>query len=120
MLSSIFEQNHLISHQAVDILQPDAPRLGGITPFLRLAEMANDAGLGLAPHFVMEIHIHLAACYPQEPWVEHFEWLEPLFNERLKISDGRIYLPSGDGLGFTLSDEMRDLTVDSVLCSNPG
>jgi L-alanine-DL-glutamate epimerase-like enolase superfamily enzyme len=119
MLSSIFEQTHLINHQAVDILQPDAPRLGGITPFLKLAETADAAGLGLAPHFVMEIHIHLAACYPQEPWIEHFEWLEPLFNERLKIADGRMYLPAGHGLGFTLSDEMRDLTVDAVLCNTP-
>ena len=39
----------------------------------------------LAPHFAMEIHLHLAAAYPHEPWVEHFDWLEPLFNERLQL-----------------------------------
>ena len=33
----------------------------------------------------MELHVHLAAAYPREPWVEHFEWLEPLFNERLEL-----------------------------------
>lgn len=114
MLSSIFEQSALIDKRAVDIIQPDAPRLGGITPFLRLAEMAHDAGLNMAPHFVMEIHIHLAACYPSETWVEHFEWLEPLFDERLDIRSGRMVVPDRNGLGFTVSDRMRQCTVESI------
>ena len=38
----------------------------------------------------MEIHCHLAATYPIEPWVEHFDWLDPLFNERMAIADGRM------------------------------
>lgn len=111
MLSSVAEHQTLISQRAIDILQPDAPRIGGITPFLRLADIADQAGLGLAPHFVMEIHIHLAACYPREPWVEHFEWLEPLFEERLKIKDGRIVVPDRPGLGLTPSEQMRHWTV---------
>ena len=45
--------------------------------------LADQARLRLAPHFAMEIHLHLSAAYPHEPWVEHFDWLEPLFNERL-------------------------------------
>jgi L-alanine-DL-glutamate epimerase-like enolase superfamily enzyme len=60
----------------------------------------------------MEIHVHLAAAYPHEPWVEHFDWLHPLFNERLEIRDGRIHLSPRPGLGVTLSDRVRDWTVD--------
>ena len=93
MLSSVAEHISLIENRSVDIIQPDAPRIGGITPFLRLAHLADQAGLQLAPHFAMEIHLHLAACYPREPWVEHFEWLNPLFNERLETRDGRMYVP---------------------------
>ena len=114
MLSSVHEHQVLIDKSSVDILQPDAPRVGGITPFLELAGQAALAGLGMAPHFVMEIHIHLAACYPTEPWIEHFEWLEPLFNERLQICDGQMLVPGGLGLGFTLSDMMRRWTIDEV------
>jgi L-alanine-DL-glutamate epimerase-like enolase superfamily enzyme len=114
MLSSVFEQSALIEKRAVDIIQPDAPRLGGITPFLHLAGMAHDAGLGMAPHFVMEIHIHLAACYPDETWVEHFEWLEPLFDERLEIRNGRMLVPDRAGLGFTISERMRECTLEKV------
>ncbi|KAB2340423.1 L-talarate/galactarate dehydratase [Actinomadura rudentiformis] len=112
MLTSVAEHAELIRAGAADILQPDAPRIGGITPFLRLAALADHHRLQLAPHFAMEIHLHLAACYPQEPWVEHFEWLEPLFNERLEISDGRMIVPSRPGLGVTLSDQAAAWTVD--------
>jgi L-alanine-DL-glutamate epimerase-like enolase superfamily enzyme len=114
MLSSVAEHIALIEHRSVDIIQPDAPRIGGITPFLRLAALADQANLQLAPHFAMEIHLHLAACYPREPWVEHFEWLNPLFNERLEIRDGRMWVPSRPGLGFTLSDQAYAWVSDSV------
>ena len=113
MFSSILEQKALIERRGVDILQPDAPRLGGITPYLKLADIAYDAGLDTAPHFVMEIHIHLAAAYPSESWVEHIEWLEPMFNEKLEIAAGRMLVPTRPGLGFTLSDAMRTMTLDS-------
>ena len=43
----------------------------------------------------MEIHLHLAAAYPREPWLEHFEWLEPLFNERLELREGRMWCRTG-------------------------
>lgn len=112
MLSSLSEHVELIEQKAIDIIQPDAPRIGGITPFLQLADMASRARLGMAPHFVMEIHLHLAACYPTESWVEHFEWLEPLFNERLTIKDGRMYIPERPGLAFSLSEQMRCWTIE--------
>ncbi|MEU4423759.1 mandelate racemase/muconate lactonizing enzyme family protein [Actinoplanes sp. NPDC024001] len=112
MLTSVAEHCRLIDNDAVDIIQPDAPRIGGITQFLRLATLAEHRNLILAPHFAMEIHVHLAAAYPHEPWVEHFDWLHPLFNERLEIRDGRIHLSSRPGLGVTLSDRVREWTVD--------
>ena len=114
MLSSVTEHISLIDNRSVDIIQPDAPRIGGITPFLRLAALADQAGLQLAPHFAMEIHLHLAAAYPREPWVEHFEWLNPLFNERLETRDGRMIVPNRPGLGFTLSEQAHAWTTDTV------
>jgi L-talarate/galactarate dehydratase len=62
----------------------------------------------------MEIHLHRAATYPREPWVEHFEWLDPLFNERLETRDGRMQVPNRPGLGFTLSDQARAWITDTV------
>ena len=114
MLASVAELERLIEARACDIIQPDAPRVGGITQFLRLATLADKAGLDLAPHFAMEIHLHLAATYPREPWVEHFDWLNPMFNERLETKDGRMLVPNRPGLGVTFSDQARAWVTDSV------
>ena len=114
MLASVAEHKGLINANGCDIIQPDAPRVGGITQFLRLATLADERGLGLAPHFAMEVHLHLAAAYPTEPWVEHFDWLDPLFEERLETKDGRMIVPDRPGLGVTLSGQARAWTTESV------
>ncbi|MEV7607454.1 mandelate racemase/muconate lactonizing enzyme family protein [Paenarthrobacter sp. NPDC089322] len=114
MLASVAEHKGLINANSCDIIQPDAPRVGGITQFLRLAALADERGLGLAPHFAMEIHLHLAAAYPREPWVEHFDWLDPLFEERLETKNGRMIVPDRPGLGVTLSEQARAWTTESV------
>ena len=114
MLTSAAEHGELIRHRAADYLMPDAPRVGGITPFLKIAAQAEQTGLMLAPHFAMELHVHLAAAYPTEPWVEHFDWLEPLFNERLQIKDGRMLVPTRPGLGLTLSEQARAWTRETA------
>ncbi|WP_077000675.1 mandelate racemase/muconate lactonizing enzyme family protein [Variovorax sp. KK3] len=114
MLTSGIEHGELIRHRAADYLMPDAPRVGGITPFLKIAAQAEQAGLGLGPHFAMELHVHLGAVYASEPWVEHFDWLEPLFNERLEIKDGRMLVPTRPGLGLSLSEQARTWTRESA------
>ena len=114
MLTSAAEHGELIRHRSADYLMPDAPRVGGITPFLKIASQAEHAGLMLAPHFAMELHVHLAAAYPTEPWVEHFDWLEPLFNERLEIGNGRMQVPTRPGLGLSLSEQARAWTREQA------
>lgn len=113
MLASVAEHQKLIDLHSCDFIQPDAPRVGGITEFLHLTTLAANAGLQLAPHFAMEIHSHLAATYPIEPWVEHFDWLDPLFNEHMEISNGRMIVSDRPGLGVTLSDQLRAWTVQT-------
>jgi L-talarate/galactarate dehydratase len=114
MLTSYYEHAHLIESGACDFVQPDCPRVGGVTPFMQILALADHKGLKLAPHFAMEIHVHLAAAYAREPWLEHFEWLEPLFNERLELHQGRMKVPDRPGVGFTLSGQARAWTRESV------
>ena len=114
MLTSIAEHQEFIRLRGADFLMPDAPRVGGITPFLKVAALAEQAGVMLAPHFAMELHVHLAATYPTEPWVEHFEWLEPLFNERLETRDGRMQVPTRPGLGLSLSERVPGWTTQEA------
>jgi len=115
MLTNVDEYWSYLRDQAVDILQPDAPRVGGVTPFLATATLADRAGIAIAPHFVMELHVHLAAALAAPAWVEHFEWLEPLFEERITIADGRMVVPTGPGLGLTLTGQARAWATAEVV-----
>ena len=114
MLTSVAEHWELIRHRAVDFIQPDAPRVGGITQMLKIMALADQARIRMAPHFAMELHLHLSASYAHEPWVEHFEWLEPMFNERLEIKDGRMLVPNRPGLGISLSEQTVAWTAESA------
>ncbi|MFE2498737.1 mandelate racemase/muconate lactonizing enzyme family protein [Streptomyces scopuliridis] len=114
MLTSVAEHTDLIMNGAADFIQPDAPRVGGITPFLQIMALADHKSLSMAPHFAMEIHLHLAAAYPRATWVEHFEWLEPMFNEGLELREGRMIVPSRPGLGLSLSDQAAAWTSDET------
>jgi L-alanine-DL-glutamate epimerase-like enolase superfamily enzyme len=114
MLTSVAEHHELIKNNSVDFIQPDAPRVGGITQFLKICSLAEQKGLKLAPHYVMEVHLHVTAAYSREPWVEHFEWSEPMWNERLEIKDGRMIVPNRPGLGLSLSEQARAWTKESA------
>jgi len=111
MLVSAAEVGAYVERGAVDVLMHDAPRIGGITPFLKVAGQAEEKGMIMAPHFVMEIHLHLAAAYGHQSWVEHFEWLEPAFNERLEIRGGHMLVPERPGLGLTLHEQIAGWTA---------
>ena len=115
MLTSPTEAIQLAQAGGCDISQVDALRIGGVTPFLKAMAMAEAHRIAIAPHWVMELHVHLAAAFPQEPWIEHFHWLEALFDERLEIAGGRVALPARRGLGLTLSSQARDWTVSSAV-----
>jgi len=113
MLTSYDELARLVSGRGVSVLQADAPRIGGVTPFLRVMALAESNKIVMAPHFIMEQHIHLMCANPTEGWVEHFDWLEPLFNEHFALKDGRIWLNRDTGMGLTLSDKAREYTAQS-------
>ena len=119
MLTSFNEHSQLLEAHACDFVMPDCPRVGGVTQFLKVVALADRKGVKLGPHFAMEIHVHLAAAYPREPWLEHFDWLEPLFNERLEMKDGRAIVPDRPGIGFSLSGQARAWTVDKITVTQP-
>ncbi|MFE4683069.1 hypothetical protein ACFRNJ_19890 [Streptomyces sp. NPDC056721] len=77
-------------------------------------QLADYKGLALARHFGMEIHAHLSVAYLRTAWVEPFEWLEPMFNERLEMAEGRRVIPNRRGAGLSLSEQTAAWTVDSI------
>jgi L-alanine-DL-glutamate epimerase-like enolase superfamily enzyme len=58
---------------AVDVIQPNVVRVGGITPFLRIAGLADDRGVTLAPHLLPDLSTQLALALARETVVEAVE-----------------------------------------------
>ena len=75
----------------MDILQPE-PADRRHHPFLKSRLVEHH--LQIAPHFVMESTCSLAAAYPHKTWVEHIDWLYPLFDERLESVAGACAYPT--------------------------
>lgn len=105
----VAEFQHLVMSDAVDILQPDAAVCGGVSEFLRIADLAQQHRISVAPHWFDDLHVHLVAALPNATRVEYFTD-DTVFNfrrvitQRLEVRDGWIRLPSDPGLGFDFDD----------------
>jgi L-alanine-DL-glutamate epimerase-like enolase superfamily enzyme len=87
---------------AVDILQPDVCRVGGITEWMDVAKIAEAHGLKVSPHFVMDLHPSLMASIPNGRFVEYIPWLRKLFREPPKVDNGMIFPSVKPGIGLEL------------------
>jgi L-alanine-DL-glutamate epimerase-like enolase superfamily enzyme len=101
-LFSLWEFTRYVERGAVSILQPDACMVGGITEWLRIADLGLAHGIPIAPHFVPELHIHLAAATQNAIYVESFPMLDELTEHSLEVRDGEVVVPDrpGHGLSF--------------------
>ena len=89
-----------VQQGAASILQPDVARIGGITPWLKVAHMAECHNLMVAPHFLMELHVSLTAAVPSAAWVEYIPQLDSVASSRMAIVDGHAVAPDTTGLGI--------------------
>jgi L-alanine-DL-glutamate epimerase-like enolase superfamily enzyme len=89
-----------LEQNAVSILQPDVGRVPGITEWMKIAAMAEAWNLPVAPHFLMELHFHLAAAIPNAMFVEYIPQLDPVLEDPFKIKRGIFELPQAPGHGI--------------------
>jgi L-alanine-DL-glutamate epimerase-like enolase superfamily enzyme len=68
-----YQFRDLLTRGAADVVQPNVVRVGGITPFLRIAELAATFDVPVAPHLLIEISGQLACCLPLPAMVEEVE-----------------------------------------------
>jgi L-alanine-DL-glutamate epimerase-like enolase superfamily enzyme len=62
----------MLDAEAVDVLQADATRCGGITGFLRAASVCDAYGLPLSAHTAPAIHAHVGCAAPRVRNLEYF------------------------------------------------
>ena len=97
-----FEIQPLLARRAVDVVQVDAARVGGVTEWWRIAHLAEVAGASLAPHFLAELHVSLVAASPVGSWVENTPWLSAILTDPPPVCDGELVVPEASGHGLCL------------------
>ena len=85
---------------ACSIVQVDVARIGGITPWLKVAHLAEAFNVPVCPHFLMELHAGLCCAVPNSRWVEYIPQLDSITRTQLEIREGRAYPSPEPGLGI--------------------
>lgn len=85
---------------ACNIVQVDVGRIGGITPWLKVAHLAETFNVQVCPHYLMEIHLGLCCAVPNATWLEHIPQLDDITESRIAIKDGYALASSRPGLGI--------------------
>ena len=116
-LNSRFEFRELMDRDALDVVQPDVGRVGGLTEARRVTMAARDKGLAVVPHcwksaIGIAASAHLAAVSPTCTYIEFLpreladsRLRKDLCSVELPVVDGRIPLPMAPGLGVTINEE---------------
>jgi L-alanine-DL-glutamate epimerase-like enolase superfamily enzyme len=99
-LYSIRHFREYMQKGACSIVQVDAGRIGGITPWLKVAHAAEAFDMPVCPHFLMELHVSLTCAVPNGKYVEYIPQLDDITTSRLKIEDGMALAPTTAGLGI--------------------
>jgi L-alanine-DL-glutamate epimerase-like enolase superfamily enzyme len=113
---SLADSARLIDAGAVDGLQLDLTRCGGITEFLRGAALARAHILEISGHWAPNLHARVGAAVPSLPHVESFhdhQRIERMLFDGTLDPDGGVLKPDPGqpGLGLTLREADADATA---------
>ncbi|GHC80498.1 uroporphyrinogen decarboxylase [Nocardiopsis terrae] len=114
-LRSVAEFERFVDAGVCDVAQPNVVRVGGITPFLRIAESVARRGVPVAPHLLPELSGQLALCLPEVAMVEDidhasFAALGALAAPSgVELADGRLTARTGPGHGLVFAEDLAPL-----------
>lgn len=104
-LHTLAEFAQLINAGGVDFPEPDLSTCGGVTPFMKIARLAEANNLPVISHGMHDVHVHLLAACPNAAYLEmHAFGLEKFMAEPLTVSDGHAVASDrpGHGIDFDL------------------
>jgi L-alanine-DL-glutamate epimerase-like enolase superfamily enzyme len=117
LYSPLHFREYLEQH-AASLVQVDVGRIGGITPWLKVAHLAECFNTPVCPHFLMELHVALCAAVPNARWVEYIPQLDELTTEGMRIVDGYAVPSAEPGLGIAWDFEaIERMKVDGSAAS---
>ncbi len=110
-----------IDAEAVHYVQPDAVRLGGISEWWQVADLALSHRLPVAPHAgdMVQVHLHLALAHPACSILEYIPWLRDSIEDSAAVRDGHFVPPQMPGAGTTLRADARERFGVSLKTASP-
>lgn len=99
-LYSIRHFREYMQKGACSIVQVDVGRIGGITPWLKIAHAAEAFDIPVCPHFLMELHVSLVCAVQNGRYVEYIPQLDQLTGKHMRIEDGQALAPDEPGIGI--------------------
>jgi len=103
--------HEVIRRGALDILQPDVARVGGIGAALEVCHLAAAANLPVAPHVSPELSVTVACAVPNSVFVEYIPQMEPILRHPVIRRDGYAFPFDSPGHGIEFNE---DATSDSA------
>ena len=100
---SLYSLSHFreyLQRRACSVVQVDVARIGGITPWLKTAHLAESFNVAVCPHFLMELHVALACAVPNGRWLEYIPQLDSLTTVPMITRDGYAIPSAEPGLGI--------------------
>ncbi len=115
---SLADWQRMVNLPAFDIVQPDILYVGGLSRALRVANMANEAGLPVVLHSanlslvtVFSLHM-MGAIENAGDYVEfsieptaYYPWQAGIYEPALVAVDGKVQIPDGPGWGVAINSE---------------
>lgn len=100
-LRSLWEFKALIASGGVTYPEPDVTNCGGVTPFMKIAHLAEAFGLPVTSHGAHDVTVHLLAACPNRSYLEaHGFGLDRYIAAPLRVEDGVAVAPDGPGHGI--------------------
>jgi L-alanine-DL-glutamate epimerase-like enolase superfamily enzyme len=99
-LYSVTQFAEYLSRRAAGVVQVDVARIGGITPWLKVAHLAAAHNIAVCPHFLMELHVSLCCAVPNSRYLEYIPQLRAITRREIQVSAGVAFAPSAPGLGI--------------------
>jgi len=100
-LRTLWEFKLYIASGAVTYPEPDVTNCGGVTPFMKIAHLAEAFNLPVTSHGAHDVTVHLLAACPNRSYLEaHGFGLERYIAEPLQIQDGFALAPNRPGHGI--------------------
>jgi L-alanine-DL-glutamate epimerase-like enolase superfamily enzyme len=95
-----------IARAGVGYVQADVTRLGGVTEWLAVAELALAHHVPVVPHHadMMRVHQHLGVGHPASPMIECIPWLQEIFEKPADIRAGVFYVDDEPGASTTFDE----------------